>query len=126
MRIFAVATVVVALSASPAAAQFAGTAQRAPSGTPIWDHPVDSARLRPIEPGVRGDIAGIFGTIRDGRRSGQLTRREARQLRREGRVIESLEARYRRDGLSASELDELRTRVALLRDDITAKRTDAR
>ena len=49
------------------------------------------------------------------REGGLLTRREARQLRREARLIGALAYRYGRDGLSASEAGEIRTRTELLR-----------
>lgn len=102
------------LASGEAAAQFApGGATPTRSGG--WSHPVDSA---PRMPDVyRNDERALFARdIRDARNAGQLTRREARQLRREAGVIDSLTQRYARDGLSAAERRELDLRAGVLRD----------
>ena len=53
--------------------------------------------------------------IKRRRDSGELTRGEARQLRREARRIEAMSQRYGRDGLSEFERRELEIRVNELR-----------
>ena len=100
-----------ALSALPAVAQI-----RDPSGGVRWPAPC------PALPGVARDLEQADRSIRDGRESGQLSRREARQLRRESRQISVLEERYQRGGLSQSERAELETRIAALRSITGAKR----
>jgi len=109
MRI-ALLAVVAALSV-PAAAQI-----RDPSGGRGW--PVPSPAL----PGVARELGQADRDIREGRESGQLSRREARALRRESRQIAVLEERYQRGGLSESERAELESRIAALRSVTGAKR----
>ena len=55
------------------------------------------------------------GDIERRRESGELSRGEARRLRREAGRIEAISDRYRRDGLSANELGELMVRASELR-----------
>jgi hypothetical protein len=52
--------------------------------------------------------------IDQGIRSGALNRNEARRLRQESRQLATLEGRYRRDGLSASERRDLDRRFDAL------------
>jgi hypothetical protein len=122
MRLITTAMVLLAL---PGAAQ-AITPQRAS----------DDVRLRGIAertPGTTrlpGSVEVHVGTsdamvahdLREARRSierrrdnGELSRREARQLRREARLITRLSYRYGHDGLSASERRELTLRANVLR-----------
>ncbi|GAA4041227.1 hypothetical protein [Parerythrobacter jejuensis] len=54
-------------------------------------------------------------TIRDGRDAGQLSRREARGLRREARQIGAMADRFAQDGLSPEESRELQTRAQVLK-----------
>lgn len=72
------------------------------------------------------ETAKIRSDIRDGRDSGQLTRREAKRLKREAWQIDTLEARYAAGGLSPSEEAELFARREALRSDVVAKRSGAR
>ncbi len=113
MRI-ALLAAIVALSA-PATAQI-----RDPSGGVRWPAP------RPALPGVARELGQADRNIREGRESGQLSKREARQLRRESRQIAVLEERYARGGLSESERAELESRVAALRSVTGAKRSGKR
>lgn len=111
MRI-AILAVSVMLSAVPAAAQI-----RDPSGGIRWPAP------SPALPGVARELSQADRNIREGRESGQLSRREARALRRESRQIAVLEERYRSGGLSESERAELESRIAALRSVTGAKRS---
>lgn len=112
MRIaIAAAALAAIMGAPPVLAQI-----RDPSGGVRWPQP------RPSLPGVGGDLGQVDHDIRDGRIGGQLSRSEARQLRREKRKIADLEQRYQRGGLSESEQRELESRTAALRSVIGAKR----
>lgn len=66
-------------------------------------------------PGIGREMRQVRGKIHSARESGLISRREARQLRREARAIERLESVYGRDGLSQSERRELETRTLILR-----------
>jgi len=110
LRIVLLAT---ALSASPA------LAQRVNTYTGINVETV----ARAPDMSIRGEIGQIDDSIRDGRRSGQLTRSEASRLRREGRQIEVLEDRFGSDGLSSDEQAEIDNRTAVLNDQVIAART---
>lgn len=113
MRIALLAALI--LPALPAAAQI-----RDPSGGVRWPAP------SPALPGVARELGQADRSIRDGRESGQLSRREARALRRESRQIATLERRYARGGLSQSERAELESRIAALRSVTGAKRSNSR
>lgn len=105
----------VLLFAAPASAQFwPGPVMAGPSGKSIgYDQSA-------------AETAKIRSDIRNGRDSGQLTRREAKQLRREAWQIDTLEDRYAAGGLSPSEEAELYARREALRSDVIAKRTGGR
>ena len=107
---------VIAISnAPPVMAQI-----RDPSSGARWPAPP------PALPGVARELGQADRNIRDGRDRGQLTRREAKALRRESRQIAVLERRYARGGLSESERAELESRDAPLRSATGAKRTGKR
>jgi hypothetical protein len=110
MRIALLAALI--LPALPAAAQI-----RDPSGGVRWPGP------SPALPGVARELGQADRSISDGRESGQLSRREAKALRRESRQIATLERRYARGGLSQSERAELESRIAALRSITGAKRS---
>lgn len=110
MRIALLAALI--LPALPAAAQI-----RDPSGGVRWPAP------SPALPGVARELGQADRSIRDGRESGQLSRREAKALRRESRQIATLERRYAHGGLSQSERAELESRIAALRSVTGAKRS---
>ncbi|WP_145960900.1 hypothetical protein [Sphingosinithalassobacter portus] len=127
MRPIAFALFASACFAAPASAQiYSGAQVSRASAPPIWDNPHSEPAALRIETGVGADLLQIRSDIRDGRNSGQLSRREARELRRQGHAIAGMERRFRDGGLSAPELAELRTRVALLRDDLIAARSGSR
>lgn len=103
------------LAAAPASAQiWGGPTMQGPSGGPMGRD--QSA----------AETAKIRSDIRDGRDSGQLTRRQAKQLKREAYQIDTLEERYAGGGLSPSEEAELFARREALRNDVIAKRSGAR
>jgi hypothetical protein len=68
-------------------------------------------------------LGSIFSDIDAGARYGQLSRKQAKELRREAAQISALESRYAADGLSDSEAAELQTRAEVLRSIINAKRS---
>jgi hypothetical protein len=98
----------------------------APASAQIWGGPVPSLPGRANIAAGHGEIGQIRDNIRNGRQSGQLTRREARQLRREAAQIGVLEARYAAGGLSPAEEAELYVRREALRNDVVVKRSDGR
>jgi len=83
----------------------------------IWDsHPSAPAPVG-ISPEVRavGNLDGyVHQQIRDGRSSGDLSHRQARQLERQADAVDTLATRYSGDGLSDSEVGELRSRLEAL------------
>lgn len=112
MRVLVLASAVCVACALPASAQ-------------IWGGPMPSS--------AGGSFAGrgiavapqprtARSEIRAGERSGELTRQEARQLRRVDTVNSSIAARLGRDDLSESEAAELNTRAILLHEDIVRAR----
>ncbi len=74
------------------------------------------------QPAIGRQLDGIDDGIRAGRSSGQLSRREARALRRENGVIGSIASRYAENGLSQSEARELQTRTEVMRDIVNNQR----
>lgn len=68
------------------------------------------------------DLREARKRISNGRDTGQLSKREARALRREAGQISALAERYARDGLSDSERRELDMRTQVLRDLTAAQR----
>ena len=104
--------IAAAMIATPAAAQI-----RDPAGSNAgWPAP------RPVLPGVARELNQVDRSIRDARDADKLSRKEARQLRREGRRIAALEDRYARDGLSESERAGLQARIEALRSITSARR----
>lgn len=108
----ALSSLLVVLSlCAPAAAQIAGRRDYGPGGQFDPFLP-DSSLPGPSAADEVGHIRKQINRLRD---SGVLSRREARQLRREALRIGYTAHRYSRDGLSASERAELRARTAALR-----------
>lgn len=70
----------------------------------------------PADPAVRWGADEVRERIHDAREAGAISRREARQLRREAGVLSGHAELYGRDGLSDSERDELDTRALYLMD----------
>jgi hypothetical protein len=73
-------------------------------------------------PGLRRDVQDIRQRIERERENGAISRREARQLKREARLIAVQAHRYGRDGLSSSERTELEARAHYLRDAVNRPR----
>jgi hypothetical protein len=61
--------------------------------------------------------------IRQGRRDGDLTRSEAKRLRREQRILGAIAERYAEDGLTPGEAADLDFRAHVLHDQVQAPRT---
>jgi hypothetical protein len=98
--------------AVPATAQIAGR--------PVYDDVPRLDRLgradsRLPPPRVRNELRDVRERIDDARDSGRISRGEARAYRREARAIGALARRYGADGLSPSEVTELRFRAQVLR-----------
>lgn len=109
----------ILLATAPASAQIVG---RPDYGTVRPPDPfVRDARLP--SPPIGRDLHGLRERIGRGRDSGSLSRREARRLDREARVVSRLARRYARDGLSDSERAELDRRSQLLRSSIARAQT---
>jgi hypothetical protein len=108
----------VAATATPAAGQIVG---RNDYGHVARDDPfVGDSSLG--APGAGREARDIRRDIRAGRESGQLSRREARHLRREAKRIGLSARRYRQGGLSIGESRELQLRVLALRGRVSAAR----
>ncbi len=68
----------------------------------------------PGRPPIGSDLARLRDRIDARRDAGELSRQEARALRREARQIETLTERYGRDGFSDSERREIDMRTQAL------------
>jgi hypothetical protein len=125
MRLLVIASFAL-ISGAPASAQIAGS-MRGLSGSPSIRG--DILRAPPADPAVTqhfsisGQIRGIRDDIRNGLDAGQLSRGEARALRREGHRIEAMSARYAQGGYSGAEVALLRSRTEALRSAVVAKRS---
>jgi membrane-bound lytic murein transglycosylase B len=71
-------------------------------------------------------INQIEDRIEQAARNGRISRGEARRLLRQAERIDRLEDRYSRNGLNRAELQELRQRVAQLRQQLRFERQDGR
>lgn len=108
-----------------AAALALGTAL--PASAQIWGGPVPAAsggsfagrgiRIAPQPSSPRREI-------RAGERSGEISRQEARQLRRADTGNSAIAERLSQDGLTDSEAAELQTRSILLHEDIVRARSN--
>lgn len=98
-------------AAAPAAARTVGT--QIPTPAPRANPFIGDSRLP--GPGIGRELNDIRGRVERARENGALSRTEARQLRREVRLIGRLAHRYGRDGLSPYERSELQTRAQVLR-----------
>ncbi len=79
-------------------------------------------RLNPGDRRIGRELRGTRDTIDEGRKQGDLSKREARALRREARQIGTLADRYGQDGLSDSEIRELETRTRVLQNQVDNQR----
>ncbi|HEY0594911.1 hypothetical protein [Sphingopyxis sp.] len=87
-----------------------------------WAPGMSDMGTLPGGPTFGHDLLETRERIDRGRADGELSKPEARALRREARQISSLAERYGRDGLSASEQRELDMRVRALQGLAAAQR----
>ncbi|MGV3481434.1 MAG: hypothetical protein ACO1O3_15920 [Sphingobium sp.] len=122
MRGLAIAALALSAAAiaSPATAQI--VARHPSSADAFRPNPLTIDR-RETGPGTWRDMNDIRDRIDDARDAGAMSRAEARQFRRETRMIDSLATRLSQDGLSASERQELETRALYLRGAVTRPRS---
>lgn len=126
MRLLAIAAFALVFTAMPASAQFVGS-MRGLSGSPSLRGeirrpvPADAGLVRSVS--VSREVRDIRDDIDAGRRAGQLSRSEARALRREGYRIQSMSARFAQGGYSEAEVALLRGRTEALRSATVAKRS---
>ena len=122
MRLITAALVLLALPSAALAitpqrasddVRYGGIAERHP-GTTRLPGSVD-IHIGAGDPVVAQDLREARRSIERRRDNGELSRREARQLRREVRVVERLTYRYGHDGLRADERRELALRASVLR-----------
>ena len=103
---------------SPAAAQFVGRPVYEPvlpAGSFLGDSSLPG-------PAIGRELRDVRRGIERARETGELTRREAREFRREARLIDRFAERFRRGGLSASERRELEIRARVLRENLARAR----
>ncbi|MFN3776175.1 hypothetical protein [Sphingomonas parapaucimobilis] len=104
------------LAAMTAALPAAAPAQFVSAGPPA------DILAMPNQPSVAADRRDIRRSIREGRRSGDISRAEARSFKREYAAIGELGQRFAQDGLSLSEERELQVRTEALRGMVNARR----
>ena len=122
MRLITAALVLLALPSAALAitpqrasddVRYGGIAERHP-GTTRLPGSVD-IHIGAGDPVVAQDLREARRSIERRRDNGELSRREARRLRREARLVATLAHRYGRDGLSDAERRELALRANALR-----------
>ena len=117
MRLSAVIAAAVLVAPASASASLwdgpGGNMPRAKEIGPITFHPVPSETSRNVD--------SALDALRARRESGEISRGEYRQLRREARLIARLEERYAFDGLSQGEQAELEFRSRHLREVATSR-----
>jgi hypothetical protein len=69
------------------------------------------------------EVRTVLADINQGAHAGQLSHRQAKELRREAGEITQLEERYAAGGLSNAEAAELQNRIEVLRALTNAKRS---
>jgi hypothetical protein len=113
MRIPVLLAATFAISACPLQAQ-------------IWAPPgngLPKTSYGPVEPTPHVATLHKAGeAIRQARRDGELTRSEAKHLRREQRILGAIAERYAADGLTPGEAADLDFRAHVLLDQAQAKR----
>jgi hypothetical protein len=115
MRLLLIVLAAAALApAAPASAQIVGRPVYEPVG--IADPFLPDSSSPP--PPIGRELRQIRQRINHARDAGLISRREARQMRREARAIGLLGHRYSHGGLSDSERRELQTRTEVLRESV--------
>ena len=109
------------LAGQPASAQIVGP--RPPSDYLAPDPFIGDSRLP--GPSAGREVRNIRKHVDRAKESGRISKREARQLNREARLIRRLERRYASDGLSESERRELEARALYLRGALNRPRVEA-
>jgi len=117
MRLILVPALFLGLPAA-AAAQFVAGPAPVPQPMPGI---ADRGTL-PSTPSLGHQLGEARERIKAGRARGELTKQEARALRRDAAMIETLADRYGADGLSESERRELDMRAEVLRTLTAAQR----
>jgi hypothetical protein len=84
--------------------------------------PPEPRAIPAFNPVTCRELGQIRSDVRKGRDEGSLSKRQAKELRREAREVAMLERRYSQGGLSSPEAAELRTRIEVLRALTRAKR----
>ena len=112
MRVLAMTMAVLML---PGAAHAGITQQDSPPPRSRAPGIVVIDRTAASERGVGRELHQARQAIKDRRDSGELSKREARALRREAGRIDRAQEWYARDGISDSEARELRLRAEALR-----------
>jgi len=118
MRAQSVVFVAILMFAVPAAAQF----YPAPGPGPHRSPPMVATTVSQTK-SIAPQIGRVYSDIDQGRSAGQLSHKQAKQLRIEAEEISVLEQRYAVDGLSDSEAAELNTRIEALVGVINAERS---
>jgi len=110
----------IVLLASP----FSAHAQIAPPTAPGDDRLPGTfdTHVRPAEPAIGSELRAARKGIDRGRKNGDLSKREARALRREANQIDTLADRYGQDGLSNAEHRELEMRARVLQSQTESQR----
>lgn len=95
-----------------------------PASAQIWGGPVPAGSGSFAGRGIKvaPQPRSARSEIRAGERSGELTRQEARQLRRVDAANSALAERFSEGGISDAEAAELNTRAILLHEDIVRAR----
>jgi len=114
------AAVLVLMTALPAHAASQSLPRIPPGDTRMPG--IVNVHVRTDAPEVRREIGAARTRIEQGEEAGQLSKREARALRREARQIGRLTERYSRDGLSDAEQRELDMRARALQSFTDARR----
>jgi hypothetical protein len=126
MRVLAIGMVALVVTATPASAQIVGSI-RGLSGSPSVRGEI--RRAPPADPTVAQSVSvsrslhDVRNDIDAGRSAGQLTRSEARSLRRESYRIDAMRERFASGGYSAAEVALLNSRAEALRSAVVAKRS---
>jgi hypothetical protein len=110
MRRSVLLALVPLLAATPLQAQF-------------WSPPGNGLPKAYALPAAHVDtLHDVRQAIRDGRRDGELSRADAKHLRREQRILSAIAERYAADGLGAGEADDLDFRAHALLEQVQAAR----
>jgi hypothetical protein len=115
MRAYGSLLVAGIVFSTPATAQFI----RSPA--PVPSAPV--LTTAPTSRGMGANVDLVLTDIHQGAAAGQLSHKQAKELRIEAGEISALQSRYAADGLSDSEAAELRTRTEVLHAITNAKRS---